>query len=106
MAKAPAPQVITANRLKDGAVVYFTTAKNWSESFTDGAVWNDQEGAEAALTESKEWVKARVVVEPYLFDVAMTEAGPKPIGARERIRADHKPTFEPDQGSWTGPIAD
>jgi hypothetical protein len=46
------------------------------------------------------------VVGPYLFDVAVTEAGPKPIGARERIRADHKPTFEPDQGSWTGPIAD
>ena len=106
MAKETAPQVITANRLKDGAVVYYTVAKDWSERFAAGAVWNDPESAEAALTESKEWVKARVVVEPYLFDVDVTEAGPKPISARERIRADHKPTFEPDQGSWTGPIAD
>lgn len=103
---ATAPQVITANRLSDGAVVYFTSDKGWSVSFADGAVWNDQETAEAALNESKEWVKARIVVEPYLFDVAITEAGPKPISARERIRADHKPTFEPDQGSWTGPTAD
>ncbi|NJM91717.1 MAG: DUF2849 domain-containing protein, partial [Rhodospirillaceae bacterium] len=55
---------------------------------------------------SEDAVKARLVVGPYLFDVAVTESGPKPIGARERIRADHKPTFEPDQGSWTGPIAD
>jgi hypothetical protein len=102
---ARAPQIITANRLSDGAVVYFTSGKNWSMNFADGAVWNDQESAEAALTESKEWVKARVVVEPYLFDVAVTEAGPKPISARERIRADHKPSFEPDHGSWTGPIA-
>ena len=103
---ATAPQVITANRLSDGAVVYFTSGKGWSVSFADGAVWNDQESAEAALNESKESVKARIVVEPYLFDVAITEAGSKPISARERIRADHKPTFEPDQGSWTGPIAD
>ena len=106
MAKAAAPQIITANRLADGAVVYFTTAKNWSVSFTDGAIWNDQASAEAALIESKESVKARIVVEPYLFDVAVTESGPKPISARERIRAAHKPTFEPDQGSWTVPIAD
>jgi hypothetical protein len=102
---AKAPQMITANRLSDGAVVYFTAGKGWSVSFTDGAVWNDQEGAEAALTESKESVKARIVVEPYLFDIALTDAGPKPTSARERIRADHKPTFEPDYGSWTGPIA-
>jgi hypothetical protein len=103
---ATAPQIITANRLSDGAVVYFTAGKSWSVSFADGAVWHDQQSAEAALTESKEWVKARVVVEPYLFDVAVTESGPKPTSARERIRADHKPTVEPDQGSWTGPIAD
>ena len=102
---AKAPQMITANRLSDGAVVYFTAGKGWSVSFTDGAVWNDEEGAEAALTESKESVKARIVVEPYLFDIALTDAGPKPTSARERIRADHKPTFEPDYGSWTGPIA-
>ena len=102
---AQAPQIITANRLSDGAVVYYTAGKDWSLNFFDGAVWSDQESAEAALTASKEWVKARVVVEPYLFDVAITERGLKPISARERIRADHKPTFEPDQGSWTGPIA-
>ena len=54
MAKAAAPQIITANRLKDGAVVYFTAGKSWSENFADGAVWTDQESAEAALTESKE----------------------------------------------------
>lgn len=101
-----APQMVTANRLSDGAVVYFTSGKGWSESFADGAVWNDKDSAETALNESKESVKARIVVEPYLFDVALTEAGPKPTSARERIRADHKPTIEPDQGSWTGPISD
>ncbi|HEY3148144.1 MAG TPA: DUF2849 domain-containing protein [Dongiaceae bacterium] len=103
---AATPQMVTANRLSDGAVVYFTEAKGWSENFDDGAVWNDKDGAEGALAASEEAVKARLVIGPYLFDVALTEAGPKPTSARERIRADHKPTFEPDQGSWTGPIAD
>ena len=105
MATAPAPQMVTANRLSDGLVVYFTDRKGWSENFTDGAVWGDKESADAALIASEEAVKARLVVGPYLFDVAVTETGPLPISARERIRADHKPTFEPDQGSWTGPIA-
>lgn len=100
------PQMITANRLSDGAVVYFTASKGWSKNFADGAVWNDKDSAEAALVESKESVKARIVVEAYLFDVALTDTGPKPTSTRERIRADHKPTFEPDHGSWTGPIAD
>jgi len=100
-----APQMITANRLSDGTVVYFTADKGWSENFADGAVWTDKESAEGALTASAEAVKARLVVGPYLFDVALTDAGPEPTNARERIRAAHKPTFEPDQGSWTGPIS-
>ncbi len=101
-----ASQMITANRLSDGMVVYFTAGKGWSETFAQGAVWNDKESAETALNESKESVKARIVVEPYLFDVAVTDAGPKPTSARERIRADHNPSVAPDQGSWTGRIPD
>jgi hypothetical protein len=97
--------MVTANRLLDGAVVYLTERHEWSEQFTDGAVWNDKESADAALAASEEAVKARLVVGPYLFDVAVTDQGPKPTSARERIRADHRPTIEPDVGSWTGRIA-
>ncbi len=103
---ATAPQMITANRLADGAVVYFTGGAGWSENFADGAVWHDKESAQAALGASEEAVIAQQVVGPYLFDVALTDAGPKPTSARERIRADHKPTIEPDLGSWTGRISD
>jgi hypothetical protein len=97
--------MVTANRLSDGAVVYFTPAKGWSENLGDGAVWPDQESADGALLASEDAVGARLVVGPYLFEVALTETGPQPTSARERIRADRKPTFEPDQGTWTGPIA-
>lgn len=100
-----APQMVTANRLSDGAVVYLTASNGWSEQFADGAVWTDKDSADGALNASEEAVKARLVIGPYLFDVAVTDGGPKPTSARERIRADHKPTIEPDVGSWTGQIS-
>ena len=102
---ATTPQMITANRLADGAVVYFTAAKGWSENFGDGAVWTDKDSADGALGTSEEFVTARLVVGPYLFEVALTDAGPQPTSVRERIRADRKPTFEPDVGSWSGRIS-
>jgi hypothetical protein len=100
------PQMVTANRLIDGVVVYMTADSNWSENFVEGGVWTDKASADNALSASEEAVKARLVVGPYLFDVALTEAGPAPVSARERIRATHLPTFEPEVGSWTGRISD
>ncbi len=101
-----APQMVTANRLLDGAVVYLTEGSGWSESFVDGALWNDKDSADNALKATDAAVAARVIVGPYLIDVATTDQGPLPTSARERIRADHKPTFEPEVGSWTGRISD
>ena len=106
------PQMITANRLVDGVTVYMTADSGWSEQFIDGAVWSDKASADGTglhsitLAASEEAVKARHVVGPYLFDVTVTESGPQPVSARERIRAAHLPTFEPEVGSWTGRISD
>jgi uncharacterized protein DUF2849 len=100
------PQMVTANRLIDGATVYMTAGNDWSERFVDGVVLNDKDSAEAALKASDEAVAARLVVGPYLIEVAATENGPQPISAKERIRAAHLPTFVPEVGSWTGRISD
>ena len=99
-------QMVTANRLVDGVVVYLTAGHDWSEHFVEGALWADKERAEGALQASERAVEARLIVGPYLIDVATTEAGPQPTSARERIRATHLPTFEPEVGSWTGRISD
>jgi hypothetical protein len=103
---AAEPQMMTANRLVDGTVVYLTAANEWSEKFGDGAVWHDKEGADGALDAGERAVHAQLVVGPYLFEVDVTEAGPTPTSVRERIRADHQPTSAPDHGSWTGRIQD
>jgi len=104
--QAIAAQMVTANRLLDGATVYLTAGNGWSERFVDGALWNDKDSADSALKASDAAVAARIVVGPYLIEVATTGEGPLPTSAKERIRADHKPTFAPEVGSWTGRISD
>jgi hypothetical protein len=108
MAKAPSgeAQMVTANRLRDGTVVYLTADSAWSERFADGALWSDKDSADSALTASETAVAAQLVVGPYLIEAAVTDRGPQPTSAKERIRADHKPTFAADAGSWAGRISD
>ena len=98
-------QVVTANRLVDGAVVYLTAQGDWSEQLGRSALWRTKDDAEIALKASEKDVEARYVVGPYLFEVAETAEGIKALSAKERIRADRKPTFAPEVGSWTGRIS-
>ena len=98
-------QVVTANRLRDGAVVWLTADRRWSEEFTASLPLRSEAEAEAALEGTKADVKARLVVGPYLAEVEETPDGLAPNSARERIRASRLPTITPDVGSWTGRIA-
>jgi hypothetical protein len=98
-------QMVTAQWLLGGESIYWTSAGNWSENFADGAVFATQADADAALAAAQEFVKQRVVVGPYLIDVEVDAAGPKPTSARERIRAAHNATFDIDHGSWTARIS-
>jgi hypothetical protein len=98
-------QIVTANRLVDGVVVYFTAEQSWSEVFAESAPFRDDASAAAALAGVDSFVKARIVVGPYLAEVEETPEGLEPASARERIRASHTPTITPDVGSWTGRIS-
>jgi sulfite reductase (NADPH) hemoprotein beta-component len=98
-------QIVTANRLRDGAVVYLTAEHTWSEDFSESLPLHDEAVAKAALDGTAADVKARKVVGPYLAEVDETPDGLKPNSARERIRASRLPTITPDVGSWTGRIA-
>jgi len=98
-------QIVTANRLLDGAVVYLTADHAWSEDFKASLALRDDATAKAALDGTAADVKARKVVGPYLAEAEETPEGLKPNNARERIRAERGPTIVPDVGSWTGRIA-
>ena len=75
-------QVLTANRLVDGAVLYWR-AGGWVEAFGEADVFAQNEEAKAALAKAQRFVAANAVVNPYLF--ALQDG--RPAKERERIRA-------------------
>ncbi len=90
------PQMLTANRLRDGDVVYWR-AGGWVETLGQGDVFAAEADAEAALAAAGKFVAGNVVVNPYLFDVRADASGIAPVKEREIIRA-AGPTVRSDLG--------
>lgn len=82
----PLPQMITANRLRDGEVVWWS-AGHWVETLDQGEVFPDPGAAEAALTSAQSFVRENVVVNPYLFEVRLEGGILHPVKEREILRA-------------------
>jgi hypothetical protein len=92
MAKAPKlnsqPQVVTANDLLSGDVVYLTKASTWSRRIAEAAVVANVEAGAALLAEAEAQAKRNIVVAPYLIPVETGVTPPKPIQYREVLRAE------------------
>jgi hypothetical protein len=89
--KITGPVVVTANRLRDGAVVYRTRDGGWSTEIAAAAVTTSAEEARALLAAgADDYVRA---VDPYVAPVALQpDQAVAPGNLRERIRASG-PTF-------------
>ncbi|HEY8948061.1 MAG TPA: DUF2849 domain-containing protein [Rhizomicrobium sp.] len=87
MATVPALQVLTANRLRDGDVVYWQNGE-WADHFADANVFKDKPSADAALEAAQAFVKGRVVVNPYLFAVRDDAGRIRAVEEREIIRSE------------------
>ncbi len=92
-----APEVITANRLLDGDVVYMTADLSWSDRFTDAHVIAPEDDMTPFLDKGAADIAARLVVDVYAFPVTLDGGVPQPISARETIRA-AGPTIRLDLG--------
>ena len=46
------PSMVTANRTRDGVVIYRTSKQGWSSSLSDAAIVRTSDEARALLTES------------------------------------------------------
>ncbi len=88
MAHPPAsgPQVLTANCLRQGDVVYWKSG-GWTLDFADGEILADPAAAEAALAAAKAFVTGNKVVAPYLFEVRTEDGKIRPVKEREIVRA-------------------
>ena len=88
-------QVISANRLGDGIVVYLAPDNSWAERISGSVIAPDEATADAMLTQAKQAVQDRLIVDPYLIDVAEVDGEVRPTKYREFIRATG-PSVRPD----------
>ncbi len=87
-------QIVTANRLIDGIVVFQDAAGGWSEDFARAAAHEDATGA---LARAGEDAAASLVVDPYAVEVELRNGHYAPKALREAIRASG-PTVRRDLG--------
>jgi hypothetical protein len=97
-AKGARFQAVTANRLTDGEVVYFTADNQWAENFSQADVAEGPEAAEALLARATPADVEAYVLGVYLFEVVEAdEQAFAPASVRESIRA-KGPTIRLDLG--------
>ncbi len=77
------PQVVTANHLLEGDVIYLTAAREWTRHLTEAAPVQGEKADELlAFAEAQ----ADSVVGAYLAEVALVDGKPAPTHFRETFR--------------------
>ena len=98
------PEVITANRLADGVVVFQTAEAGWSEDFNRAGVQPDAAATKAATARALEDAAQNLVVDVYAFAVETRNGYVVPKALREAIRATG-PTVRRDLGKQAQGLA-
>jgi hypothetical protein len=91
------PDVITANRLADGVVVFQSADRSWSEDFNRAAVLADAQATAEALARAREDEASNLIVDAYAVPVDERNGHFAPKALREAIRA-AGPTIRRDLG--------
>lgn len=84
--KLKGPQMILANYLDDGRVVFFTKEGGWSASPADAAFAED-DGAEALLAEANKSVSSNLIVGAELIGATITDGKPYPAHMKHVMQA-------------------
>ena len=80
-------QIMTANRLKDGEVVFLTRTGGWSEKIDEAVLALEPLAVAALEARASEAERANVVTGPYLFAATRIDANIRADHIRERIRS-------------------
>ena len=80
-------QVVTANRLGDGRVVFLADGYRWVEEIGLAHIGDSEEAGKALLAIAEKAVADGIVVAPYLIDVSSDGAHVTPTRYREVLRA-------------------
>ena len=88
--------VVTANRLRDGKVVWLAPGGHWVEDIAAAEVF-DNSVIDEAISCARTFEEKRVVLGVYGVELDPTYRGTVPVTERERIRA-AGPSVRPDLG--------
>jgi hypothetical protein len=80
-------QMLIANRLGDGLVVFRTPDGGWDESIAAGAIADDEIAAQELLRGGLADEQKNLVIDPNLITVAERAGVRTPVKIREAIRA-------------------
>ena len=97
-------KLITANRLIDGEVVWFSNQNSWVNDLNKAKVIENAEELAKAFQVAEEAVADQQIIEPYAVNVQRVDGIIKPTSMKEKIRA-HGPSIQLDFGQQTGPSA-
>jgi hypothetical protein len=87
------PSVVTANRLRSGAVVYLGGAGTWVDDLASAHVAADKAALAELEAQALASVVANIVTAVYAMDVRLIEGRPHSVSVRESIRAAHAPSI-------------
>jgi Protein of unknown function (DUF2849) len=97
MSKIEKGQVMTANRLRDGEVVFLTRSGEWNERIDDATLGMEPQAITALEQRAKLASDANIVTGHYLFDAERVDGKIRAAHIRERIRT-LGPTIRHDLG--------
>ncbi len=96
MARTFKPQIVSANDLAIGDVVYMNSGGGWTRKLAEAAIAHTPEEGETLMGRAAP--QQAKVVGPYLADVALDDDGrPFPTHFREKFRT-RGPSTRPDLG--------
>lgn len=90
-------QVMSANRLRDGEVVFLTRTNTWSEKIDDAALALEPQAAAALEARAVIDVQATLITGQYLVDAERVNSSIRATHIKERIRT-LGPTVRKDLG--------
>jgi hypothetical protein len=98
------PEIVTANRLVDGDVVFRAADGSWRRNVDEAEVLSDKASTEAAHAAALADMDDDVVIDVAVIDVTVDDGRIVPVRLRERIRA-FGPTVKSDHRDDLKPTA-
>lgn len=79
-------QIISANKLDNGRIVFLSPDGQWVSDFADARIVLPDSDADAALQDAKRAEAANLVVSVETVEVETSSEGLRPVKLRDRIR--------------------